>query len=362
MKIFVVIPHTFAGCGFYRQYQPHNRLAKTHENVNVLFSAGLQDEKGEFVPDDEIKQFDIFQFHKGYFHIETIEKCKSLGIATITDFDDWWRLDTEHLFYKAYQKDNTSDQLIELLRAVDYVTCTTSLLAEEIYRFNKNVVVLPNAMDMHYPKTKVERYKEKEIVFGYLGGHCHGKDVRQLHGLNNRLSSYKGYKLRLMGVDGSEIYNEYSAILSDGGKLAPEKFDWIEKADIWNYPRFYNYFDVSLVPLVNNKFNSLKSELKLIEAGFFKKAVVVDNVHPYKDLLKHKENAMVVNKPKEWVKHCKYLLDNRSAITELGEALFETVQPYGIDEVNKKRYKFYSDVLEKRNINSRKRYSRLPGE
>ena len=103
---------------------------------------------------------------------------------------------------------------------------------------------------------------------------------------------------------------------------------------------------------LGNKFNNLKSELKLIEAGFFKKAVIVDNVHPYRDLIKHKENALVVNKYTDWYKHCKYLLNNPNAVTDLGEALYETVQPYHIKEVNKKRLKFYRDVFKKQHIDS----------
>lgn len=352
MKIFVAIPNKFAGCGFYRQYQPLNRLAKKY-NLDVLLGAGLQDEQGEFVDFD----FDIAIFHKGYFDFTTIEKLKEAGVVTICDFDDWWRLDTEHIFYRKYHESNTSETLSKLARAVDYVTCTTERLADELKKLNPNVCVLPNAMDMNYPSCKVERVKEKDLVFGYLGGHCHVKDVDQLHGLNNRLSSLNGYKLRLMGVDRTEVYNRYAQILSDNSRS--RNFDWMEKADIWNYHKFYNHLDVSLVPLVDNKFNSLKSELKLIEAGFFKKAVICDNVHPYKDLLKHKVNALVVNKRQDWYKNCKYLIQNRSAVTDLGEALYETVQPYGIDAVNEKRYKFYKDVLKKRNTDSSNRHSRV---
>jgi len=354
MKIFVAIPNTYAGCGFYRQYQPHNRLAKTH-NIDVLCSAGLKDDNDEWVDFD----FDIAYFHKAYFDFETIDKLKSEGVVTICDFDDWWKLDTEHIFYRKYQEDGVSEILAQLARSVDYVTCTTERLANELRNLNRNVVVLPNAMDMNYQNCKIERVKEDKLVFGYLGGHCHLKDLQQLHGLNNRLSSLSGYKFRLMGVDKSEVYNKYSMILSDDGRLAGDKFDWMDKADIWNYPRFYNHLDVSLVPLVDNKFNSLKSELKLIEAGFFKKAVICDNVHPYKDLLKHKVNSLVVNKRQDWYKNCKYLIQNPNAVIELGEALYETVQPYSIDTVNEKRLKFYKDVLKKRNINSSNRYSRV---
>jgi len=353
MKVFVALQKQFAGCGFYRQYQPHNRLAKT-KGLDVLIGDGLEDESGWNL------DFDIAQFHKGFFCFKTIDKLQSEGIPVIVDFDDWWRLDTEHIFYKNYITDGSSDKMVRLAQAADHLTCTTERLAVELRRLNKNVTVLPNAWDGHYPQCESKRVKEDKLIFGYLGGHCHGKDVSQLNGVNNRLSQeFDNYKFRLMGIDGSDVYHNYSMILSDNGKLAPSHFDWIEKSDIWNYPRFYNYLDVSLVPLVGNKFNSLKSELKLIEAGFFKKAVIVDNVHPYRDLIKHKVNAMVVDKYTDWYKHCKYLIKNPQAVIDLGEALYETIQPYEIDKVNEKRYNLYKDVLKKRNTDSGKRDSRL---
>lgn len=354
MKIFVVIPKMFAGCGFYRQYQPHNRMAKL-KDVEVTMGGGVFNIDGSFGVDA-----DIVQFHKGYVDVDGIRACQDRGIVTIGDFDDWWNLDTEHLLYKNYREDNTPEQLIEFMRAVDYVTCTTELLAAEIRKYNPNVVVLQNAMDMDYPGCKVERYKEDKTVFGYAGGSCHGKDIELLRGLNNKLSHYKDYKFRLMGMDGSPVYNHYADVMSDSGRLARTHFDWAEKSNIWDYPKFYNYMDISLVPLVKNKFNSLKSELKLIEAGFFHRAVVVSNVQPYSPLLRHKENAMVVDKPTDWYKHCKYLLDNPQAIKDLGEALYDTVQPFHIDEVNKRRYKFYTYVLIKRNTFRSIGYSRLP--
>jgi len=298
---------------------------------------------------------DIIHFHKGYFDLEGIKEAKKHGIVTVGDFDDWWKLDTEHIFYRNYLNDGVTDKLIAFLEAVDYVTCTTELLAEEIRRYNPNVVVLPNAMDMNYPSHKAEKKTDK-LTFGYIGGHCHGKDVELLRGLNNRLNG--DYTFRLMGYDGSEVYNHYADVLSDGGRKVTH-FDYVPKQEIWTYHKLYNYLDVSLVPLVGNKFNSMKSELKLIEAGFFKKAVVVSNVEPYSGLLKHGVNCLKVDKPRDWVKNCQRLIDSPQLVTDLGEALYETVQPYSIDEVNKKRLKFYKDVLKKRNTNSSDGHSRL---
>ena len=262
--------------------------------------------------------------------------------------------------YKSFLKNNSTHGLIKILKLADYVIVTTERLAVEARKFNKNVIVLSNAFDPE--QCEVKRVKENKLVFGYIGGHFHYKDVEQLRGVNNRLAQeFNNYKFRLMGFDGSPPYDHYASVLSDDGHLASTHFDWIEKADIWHYHNLYNHLDVALVPLVDNKFNGMKSELKLIEAGFFKKAVIVDNVHPYRDLIKHKENALVVNKYTDWYKHCKYLIQNPEAIKDLGEALYETVQPYHIKEVNKKRLKFYTDVFNLINADSGHRRSGLPG-
>ena len=352
MKVFVVIPKTYAGCGYYRQYMPHVHLSK--EGVECTYSDGT------FKDDELAVDADIIHFHKNYFSVPAALMCKREGIKVIADFDDYWYLDTEHVFYQNYIRDGSSKGLIEILNLADYITVTTEKLAIEARKFNKNVVVLANAFDPENTHPN-ERVEEEDIVFGYVGGHCHGKDVEQLRGVNNRLSNeFDNYKFRLFGFDGSPPYNHYASILSADGHRAGTHFDWVEQADIWNYHKFYNHLDIALVPLVNNKFNNLKSELKLIEAGFYKKPAIVDNVHPYSGLIKHKQNAMVVNKYSDWYKHAKYLLQNPNARIELGEALYETVQPYHIKEVTKKRLKFYEDVFANINTDRSNRHSRLP--
>jgi len=348
MKIFIVIPKQYAGCGFYRQYQPHRALFK-QDKIDVVLSEGVFKDDGSLGIDA-----DMVLFHKSYYMPDAVIRCKQKGIPVIVDFDDWWHVDSEHLNYKQH-KDKTTAAHMAILQAADHVIVTTERLAVEARKLNKSVIVIPNAFDPSYCDNK--RVKEDKIVFGYLGGHFHGKDIEQLRGVNNRLShQFSNYKFRLMGFDGSDVYHGYADAM--GVKDGP--FDWMERADIWNYLKFYNHLDVSLVPLEDNKFKSFKSELKLIEAGFFKKAVIVNNVHPYKDLIKHKQNAMVVNKYTDWYKHCKYLLQNPNAITELGEALYETMQPFHIDEVNKKRLKFYEHVLKISNSTSGVRCSSLP--
>jgi hypothetical protein len=49
----------------------------------------------------------------------------------------------------------------------------------------------------------------------------------------------------------------------------------------------YSKFDISLAPIKNHIFNRVKSQLKVIEAGFYKKALIASEVGPYTIDLKH---------------------------------------------------------------------------
>ena len=64
-----------------------------------------------------------------------------------------------------------------------------------------------------------------------------------------------------------------------------------------------------LIPLQDNKFNRMKSELKMIEAGYFKKAVIVSEVHPYTNVINRK-NCLSVGVRQDWTPKIRGLLKN----------------------------------------------------
>ena len=82
----------------------------------------------------------------------------------------------------------------------------------------------------------------------------------------------------------------------------PYRRRWTQ--DVTTYANNYNTFDVSLAPLVESEFNANKSQLKIIEAGFHKKAIIASETQPYTiDLINaveegqfnDKGNALTVN-------------------------------------------------------------------
>ena len=104
-------------------------------------------------------------------------------------------------------------------------------------------------------------------------------------------------------------------------------------------------------------FNRMKSQLKVIEAGFYKKAIIASNLGPYTIDLKHAikngeftdGNALLVDEHKnhsDWAKWIKKLVENPNMITDLGERLYETVKDkYHLDVVTKTRAEFYKSLI-----------------
>ena len=335
------------GCGLYRQYAPHMNLAKNFKDVHVFFTEGLT--HFEALSGEKIDSYDIVQYHKGFYSQSGVEKARRAGCFTIVDFDDYWNVPYGHLLYNQYRKDNTPKFFEGQLMQFDAVTVTTPYLADAVRPFNANVHVLPNAIDPDEPQFRIRELQSDKLRLGWIGGVCHLPDIELMRGLNNRLSNseLKGkYTLNLFGYKKGSVFDNYCDVLTEKGKFM-DGFQLYPNEDAQTYTQYYNMLDVALVPLVDNKFNNLKSELKLIEAGFFKKAAIVSDVLPYSPLLNG--NCLKVRKHQDWFKHVKYLINNPAEVTRLGNNLYETVKTrFNQNTVSKNRYELYKCLIQER--------------
>jgi glycosyltransferase involved in cell wall biosynthesis len=158
------------------------------------------------------------------------------------------------------------------------------------------------------------------------------------------------------------ISPEYNRFLqrfeeSDDSEFSHEFYRRVWTRPVQSYAKNYSKFDVSLAPIKNHLFNRVKSQLKVIEAGFYKKAIIASNVGPYTIDLKHSlnqgqfvdGNALLVDEGRnnsDWFKYVKKLIDNPSWAQDLGEKLYETVKDkYDLNVVTKTRAEFYKSIL-----------------
>jgi glycosyltransferase involved in cell wall biosynthesis len=277
---------------------------------------------------------------------------------------------------------------------------TTEIFANEIRKFNKNVVVFPNAIDPNESQFKEPTVSSDKIRVGWLGGSSHLHDLKLMDGTISKLSPLQdklqyfvcGFDIRGTVTEINQqtgektqrqikpeetVWIKYEKIFTNDYKIITPKYkEFLEKYEdkeylgwenenyvrVWtkpvtSYAKNYSKFDISLAPIQNHIFNRMKSQLKVIEAGFYKKALIASNVGPYTIDLKHAlhqgkftdGNALLVNENNnhsDWAKNIKKLVDNPSMIVDLGERLYETVKDkYDLNQVTKTRSEFYKSLI-----------------
>jgi glycosyltransferase involved in cell wall biosynthesis len=104
----------------------------------------------------------------------------------------------------------------------------------------------------------------------------------------------------------------------------------------------------------------MKSELKIIEAGFYKKALISQDFGMYSSTLVNawdrgkfndKGTAFLISSNKNhkfWFEHIKRLMNNPSLVEDLGERLYESVKDkYHLKTTTEKRKEFYKQLINK---------------
>jgi glycosyltransferase involved in cell wall biosynthesis len=136
-----------------------------------------------------------------------------------------------------------------------------------------------------------------------------------------------------------------------------ESYSRVWTKPVTSYAKNYSKFDVSLAPIKNHMFNRMKSQLKVIEAGFYKKAIIASNLGPYTIDIKHcldhgnfvDGNGILVDEQRnhsDWAKYIEKLIKNPNMAKDMGERLYETVKDtYDLNVVTKSRAEFYKSII-----------------
>jgi glycosyltransferase involved in cell wall biosynthesis len=399
----LVLPSDKTGVGKFRSVDPHIMLQNMYPDdfhVDIDYEPRINDI-------NYWKQYQIVHIHRNignvYEHTPNIVRMlKSLGIVTIIDIDDYWMPGKEHPIHDIIRQNKINEKIVENLKHPDYVTTTTSIFASELKKINKNVEIFPNAIDPSEPQFNEPTEESEKIRVGWLGGSSHLHDLMLLEGMVSKLSPLQekiqyvvcGFDTRgtiteinkqtgeqkqrpiqpheTVWAKYEEIFTNKYQIITPEYKIFLDKF--VEEPfeneknenyrRVWTkhisqYARNYSKFDISIAPIKSHLFNIVKSQLKVIEAGFYKKALIASEVGPYTIDLKHAlkngqftdGNALLVPESRnhsDWAKNIKKLVDNPNMIKDMGERLYETVKDtYDLRNVTKARAEWYKQIVDK---------------
>jgi glycosyltransferase involved in cell wall biosynthesis len=176
----LVVPSDRTGVSFFRSINPHIALENNYPDefrVDIDYEPQLND-------DVWLKQYDIIHYHRTIGPYEQmpalLEKLDNLGIITIMDLDDHWAPGPHHPAYRIIKNLKLDEKIVGNLKIARNVTTTTPIFAQEMSKFNKNVFVLPNAIDPNEPQFTPNLEPSDKIRIGWLGGSCKSFDTEIL--------------------------------------------------------------------------------------------------------------------------------------------------------------------------------------
>lgn len=400
----LVIPSDRTGVGKFRSVAPHVYLA---EHYADLFDIDIIYDIPNTNLEEFLKQYDLIHIHKQLDkECQVMDMIKFLDIKVIIDVDDCPDLGNYHPMSLSAKKENWKGPILEHVRKADYVTTTTPIFAKWLSKYNKNVIVLPNAIDPNEKQYQPHKNPRPggRIRFGLICGSSHFHDIELLSGIARQIPEDKLDKIQLVlcGFDTNgtrtiyyydtgkverrpiepheSVWCRYEEILTDNYSIvSPEHKEFLLKyekntddpfenepyrrfwtRDINQYASHYDNVDVILAPLKECEFNEMKSQLKVIEAGFMDTAIMAQDFGAYtldlksvigkNGVIDETGNAMLVDSAKnhkQWAKYIMKIVDNPELIDIMKSNLAPMVkETYSAEAVAKKRVEAYLKILD----------------
>ena len=396
----LVVPSDRSGVGKFRSVDPHIFLQNQYPDefhVDIVYEPPYEDV-------NFWTQYQIVAYHRSIGPDfdkanRLIQMLNSLGVVTVCDIDDYWMPGKEHPIHDIIRINKINEKIVANLKVSKFVTTTTEIFADEIRKYNKNVIVFPNAINPNEAQFKEKTEESDKVRVGWLGGSSHLHDIQLLdsgfskilplkdkvqyvlcgfdtRGTVTEINAQTGEQTKRNILPAETVWAQYEKIFTQNYKIISEGYknhllkynqeEYLGDKDesylrVWTkpvtgYAKNYSKFDVSLAPIKNTMFNRMKSQLKVIEAGFYKKAIIASNIGPYTIDLKHcldngnfvDGNAILVNEARnhaDWAKFIEKLVKNPNLVKDMGERLYETVKDkYDLNNVTKDRKQFYIDI------------------
>lgn len=295
------------------------------------------------VTEENIKGVDILFFNRlvSNVSIQTVLNWKEkYGFKIIIDFDDHWVLGPDHYLYDSYKQLRISEIMEVWIKESDAVFVTHERLFHDVFHINPNVHILPNSIP-DFGQFQCKKMPSDFTRIFWAGGVTHRKDIETLRNPVKKIYNLKTQFVMGGYVKGNKEWEAMASAFTSGGLFNHEL---IEAMPVDSYYYSYAKCDISVIPLLNTKFNSYKSNLKILEAANIGSPVVVSRVHPYLDFPEDVVNY--VTSQSDWNKHVKRLVDSPGLAVFQGEKLKEYCSKnYNFNDINLKRKQIFYDTV-----------------
>jgi hypothetical protein len=324
-----------SGVSFHRLFNPLIYLPKDY----AMMTDVLTEEELE-------KGYDIVFINRyivGKEVDELVRLREKYGFKLVVDIDDYWHLDAWHILYGKYP----TQKVIDHIKIADLVICSNNDIAVQVDELNLNWIVVPNALPYGEDQFTDVKTESDKVRFVYAGSITHEKDIAILKNPMKRVASdvitKNNSTFILCGYsEDKKLEQVWGRIIND--YLCAFKVDgYIRSAlPVDQYMNFYNEADACLIPLVDSKFNSMKSNLKVLEAATKNAVVIASNVKPYSQC----PYIIPIGHQGGWFENIKKVVKDAIYRQEMGIANGEWCREnFDLVKVNKLRTQVFESII-----------------
>jgi len=287
------------GCSYHRIFQQNTYTSHEVRHVNNLTEA-------------DIAWCDILNYSRHCVYApEFLKEMKAKhNFKVVVDTDDHWWVPKWHPHYEYWKDGLLSKQIEKHLWFADAVTVTHGRLAALVP--NDNVHILPNTIPYGDGQYAIREPRTSDKVrLLYASTAMNYINVDLLSRVMKKLAKLP-IEVVIAGGTKSKYFDKIVYLLTDNGRIQNKIIPF---APIDDYMKSYEG-DILLLPSKESEFNSMKSNLKLLEAGALSIPVVCSPHDPYKDFpisYAHGEN--------EWVEKITNLVEDKIFRIHCGQQL-----------------------------------------
>ena len=300
-KVYVLSHSAGDACFYYRTQIPFTNLTEKGYSVIVHYDR---------ISKTALEEADIVSFHRTYLrtHTTAMWYAKKMGKKVVYETDD------NYLAIPPYNPATITigphtDDIEHQLKMADIVTVSTVPLKKSLSEFNSNIAVLPNCFEPKYGKVDLNGVRisthpdDTEISVAEATSRCQGRQVICWAG-----SETHKQDLELIAPVLSKIAKDFpntmfvffgyclSSILNS---IPAHQILRVGFAPFRKYLTLLESFNgmIGLAPLVDNKFNICKSNVKVLEYYRAGMIPVVSRIEPYNS---YGMDGGIVCRPNEW--------------------------------------------------------------
>jgi glycosyltransferase involved in cell wall biosynthesis len=279
--------------------------------------------------------FDIVYLQKRLLNPIEMRLLAYYAKTLIFDFDDaiYYRPDSANKpenSYSRYHKFKSAAKNAHLIIAGNRI------LSDYAAQFNKNVVVVPSAVETRNVPTRNHQQISDTTVIGWVGGEGNLRHLSLLSGIVKKLSQECKIQLRIISSKALEIPS-----------VDVVHVPW----DLQTQEEEIAAFDIGVMPLPKNRYAEGKCGYKALQYMAAGVPPVVSDVGINRDIVSNGESGLVVPSIDDFYYALKNLVGDQKLRASMGLAARETVEKqFSVSVVGKKLGAIFNAVIEGKDV------------